>query len=135
MEPIHLVLILSGVMLVLVFAGMRVAFAAALIGFVGLTLHFAIFKDKGLWDGMLTAINIAGLTPHSKLAAQTLGLIPTFIVIGFLAYYAGLTTALFEAAKRWLGWLPGGLGLSTMFGGGLRCIGCDVSHFCPDRHP
>ena len=64
---------------------------------------------------MLTAINIAGLTPHSKLAAQTLGLIPTFIVIGFLAYYAGLTTALFEAAKRWLGWLPGGLGLSTIF--------------------
>lgn len=115
MEPIHLVLILSGVMLVLVFLGMRVAFAAALIGFVGLTLHFAVFKDKGLWDGMLTAINIAGLTPHSKLAAQTLGLIPTFIVIGFLAYYAGLTTALFEAAKRWLGWLPGGLGLSTIF--------------------
>ena len=115
MEPIHLVLILSGVMLALVFAGMRVAFAAALIGFVGLTLHFAIFKDKGLWDGMMTAINIAGLTPHSKLASQTLGLIPTFIVIGFLAYYAGLTTALFEAAKRWLGWLPGGLGLSTIF--------------------
>ena len=115
MEPIHLVMILSGVMLVLVFLGMRVAFAAALIGFVGLTLHFAIFKDKGLWSGMMTAINIAGLTPHSKLAAQTLGLIPTFIVIGFLAYYAGLTKALFEAAKRWLGWLPGGLGLSTIF--------------------
>ena len=44
-----------------------------------------------------------------------MGLIPTFIIIGFLAYYAGLTKALFEAAKRWLGWLPGGLGLSTIF--------------------
>ncbi|HAV08523.1 MAG TPA: C4-dicarboxylate ABC transporter permease, partial [Rhodobacteraceae bacterium] len=34
---------------------------------------------------------------------------------GYLAYYAGLTTALFEAAKRWLGWLPGGLAVSTVF--------------------
>ncbi|MEM6678666.1 MAG: TRAP transporter large permease, partial [Pseudomonadota bacterium] len=32
-----------------------------------------------------------------------------------LAYYAGLTKALFEAAKRWVGWLPGGLGVSTVF--------------------
>ncbi|MEL6965276.1 MAG: TRAP transporter large permease, partial [Pseudomonadota bacterium] len=39
----------------------------------------------------------------------------TFILIGYLAYYAGLTKALFEAAKRWVGWLPGGLGVSTVF--------------------
>ena len=115
MEAIHVVFILCSVLLLLVVLGLRVAFAAALIGIVGLTIHFAVFKDKGLMDGFLKAINIAGLTPHSKLASNTLGLIPTFIVIGFLAYYAGLTTALFEAAKRWLGWLPGGLGLSTVF--------------------
>jgi tripartite ATP-independent transporter DctM subunit len=42
-------------------------------------------------------------------------LIPTFILIGFLAYYAGLTRALFEAAKRWIAWLPGGLAVSTVF--------------------
>ena len=44
-----------------------------------------------------------------------LSLIPTFILIGFLAYHAGLTKALFEAAKRWVGWLPGGLAVSTVF--------------------
>ena len=36
-------------------------------------------------------------------------------MIGFLAYYAGLTKALFEAAKRWVGWLPGGMALATVF--------------------
>ena len=115
MEPIQLVLILCLVLLVLVFLGMRVAFAAALVGLVGLTLHFAVIKDKGFVDGLQRAVAIAGLTPHSKLASRELALIPTFVVIGFLAYYAGLTKALFEAAKRWLGWLPGGLGLSTIF--------------------
>ena len=115
MTAIDVVLLLAGVLLVLVFIGFRVAFAAALVGIIGLWIHFAIFKDKGMADGFFKAIQIAGLTPHSKLSSQTLGLIPTFIVIGFLAYYAGLTKALFEAAKRWLGWLPGGLGLSTIF--------------------
>ncbi|MDB4249350.1 TRAP transporter large permease, partial [Amylibacter sp.] len=41
--------------------------------------------------------------------------IPTFILIGYLAYYAGLTKALFEAAKKWVAWLPGGLAVSTVF--------------------
>ena len=115
MEAIDVVLMMVALLLVLVLTGFRVAFAAALVGLLGLTIHFAVFKDKGLIEGFIRAVKIAGLTPHSKLSSQTLGLIPTFIVIGFLAYYAGLTKALFEAAKRWLGWLPGGLGLSTIF--------------------
>lgn len=32
-----------------------------------------------------------------------------------MAYYAGLTKALFEAAKKWVAWLPGGLAVSTVF--------------------
>ena len=36
-------------------------------------------------------------------------------MIGYLAYYAGLTRSLFEAAKRWIAWLPGGLAVSTIF--------------------
>ncbi|HCK06968.1 MAG TPA: C4-dicarboxylate ABC transporter permease, partial [Rhodobacter sp.] len=38
-----------------------------------------------------------------------------FILIGYLAYFAGLTKAIFEAAKRWVGWLPGGMGVATIF--------------------
>ncbi|MDG1069131.1 MAG: TRAP transporter large permease, partial [Sulfitobacter sp.] len=34
---------------------------------------------------------------------------------GYLAYYAGLTKALFEAAKRWIAWVPGGLAVATVF--------------------
>ncbi|MEL7174086.1 MAG: TRAP transporter large permease subunit, partial [Pseudomonadota bacterium] len=118
MEPIDIGLVVSGVLLVMVVLGMRVAFAAALAGLIGLIWIF--WAKKGYAPEQLTwaltvAVKTAGQVPHSKVASQALSLIPTFILIGFLAYHAGLTRALFEAAKRWVGWLPGGLGVSTVF--------------------
>ncbi|MEO1651618.1 MAG: TRAP transporter large permease, partial [Pseudomonadota bacterium] len=44
-----------------------------------------------------------------------LSVLPLFILIGFLAFYAGLTQRLFEAARRWIGWVPGGLAVATVF--------------------
>ncbi|MBT8474447.1 MAG: TRAP transporter large permease, partial [Alphaproteobacteria bacterium] len=104
---------LSGALLVLVLIGVRVAFATAFIGFVGLCLFF--MQKQGFDKGLVTAMKLAGQVPHSKSTTYALSLIPTFILIGYLAYYAGLTRYLFEAAKRWLGWLPGGLGVATVF--------------------
>ena len=51
----------------------------------------------------------------NAMASQALSLIPTFILIGYLAYYAGLTKALFTAAKRWIAWVPGGMAVATVF--------------------
>ncbi|KZY05192.1 MULTISPECIES: TRAP transporter large permease [unclassified Sulfitobacter] len=118
MEPIEIGLWVSGGMLVMVVLGMRVAFAAAMAGLVGLIWIF--WAKRGMeWDqfgwALTVAIKTAGQVPHSKVSSQTLSLIPTFILIGFLAYYAGLTRALFEAAKRWFAWVPGGLAVSTVF--------------------
>ena len=115
MTTIETSLLLAGVLVILVLGGMRVAFATALVGFVGLFLIFAIDKNQGYERGFFTALKIAGQIPHSKMSSHVLALIPTFILIGYLAYYAGLTKALFEAAKRWVGWLPGGLGVATVF--------------------
>jgi tripartite ATP-independent transporter DctM subunit len=115
MSPIDVSLVLAGVLIFCVVIGIRVAFATAFIGFLGLFLLFAFDRGQGIERGFLTALKIAGQVPHSKMSTQVLGLIPTFILIGYLAYYAGLTRALFEAAKRWVGWLPGGLGVSSVF--------------------
>ncbi len=112
-DPFNIGLILSGVLVFLVIIGVRVAFAAAMIGFAGL---FWIFVQKfGFIKGFDIAISMAGTVPHSKATTYALSLIPTFILIGYFAYYAGLTRHLFEAAKRWVGWLPGGLGVATVF--------------------
>ncbi len=118
MEPIDIGLIVSGGMFILVVLGMRVAFAAAAAGVIGLIwifwAKFGYAPDK-FGKALTIAVKTAGQVPHSKISSQALSLIPTFILIGYLAYYAGLTKALFEAAKRWLAWLPGGLAVSTIF--------------------
>ena len=118
MEPIEIGLWVTGGLLVFVLLGMRVAFAAGLAGLIGLVW---IFWSKKGYDpddfgwALTVAAKTAGQVPHSKISSQALSLIPTFILIGYLAYYAGLTKALFEAAKRWFAWVPGGLAVSTVF--------------------
>jgi tripartite ATP-independent transporter DctM subunit len=57
---------------------------------------------------------MAGTIPHSKSVSYTLSVLPMFILIGFLAFHAGLTTKLFDAATKWLGWVPGGLAVATV---------------------
>ena len=118
MDQIQIGLWVTAGLLVMVVMGMRVAFAAALAGVVGLILIFWAKKDfdpeKFGW-ALTVAVKQAGQVPHSKVASHELSLIPTFILIGYLAYYAGLTHSLFEAAKRWIAWVPGGLAVSTIF--------------------
>ena len=118
MEPIDIGLVVSGGMLVLVVLGMRVAFAAGMAGLIGLVwifwAKFGYAPDK-FTKALIVSVRIASQEPYSKTAHQALSLIPTFILIGYLAYYAGLTKALFEAAKRWVGWLPGGMAVATVF--------------------
>ena len=118
MDPIEIGLWVSGFLMLLVVLGMRVAFAAGLAGLIGLIWIF--WSKKGYDPDALgwalgVAVKTAGQVPHSKISSQELSLIPTFILIGYLAYYAGLTKALFEAAKRWIAWVPGGLAVATVF--------------------
>ena len=118
MTSIEIGLWVTGGLLVMVVLGMRVAFAAGLAGLVGLVWIFWARKDYGLDDfgwAVGVAVKTAGQVPHSKVSSQALSLIPTFILIGYLAYHAGLTKALFEAAKKWIAWVPGGLAVSTVF--------------------
>ena len=54
---------LSGALLVLVMIGVRVAFATAFIGFLGLCLFF--MQKQGFDRGLVTAMKLAGQVPHS----------------------------------------------------------------------
>jgi tripartite ATP-independent transporter DctM subunit len=89
----------------LVVVGVRAAYAAALVGFLGLVAL----------RGWPPAIGVAGLIPHSQSSYYGLSVLPMFILIGYLAFYAGLTTGAFRAARAWFGWAPGGLATATVF--------------------
>ena len=110
--------IVSTILLLLVAAGMRVAFAAGLSGLLGLIWIFWAkrnYADEHFLWAIEVAVKTAGQVPHSKITSQALSLIPVFVLIGFLAWHANLTAALFTMAKRWLGRLPGGLAVATIF--------------------
>ena len=92
-------------LLVLVVVGVRVYLAAALVGLVGCIAIIGWAPGAGL----------VGTIPHSKSVNYTLSVLPMFILIGYLAFYAGMTQSLFEAAKAWMGWMPGGLAIATIF--------------------
>ena len=91
-------------LIALVFAGVRVVYAAAFVGMVGLIAMLG-------WDA---GAGMAGTIPHSKAVTYTLSVLPMFILIGYLAFHAGLTEMLFDAARKWLGWVPGGLAVATV---------------------
>ena len=104
MDPFTIGIIGVVALVVLVFSGVRVFYAAAAVGLVGLISMLG-------WDA---GAGMAGTIPHSKVVSYTLSVLPMFILIGFLAFHAGITEALFDAGRKWLGWLPGGLAVGTV---------------------
>ncbi len=104
-DPFLVGMITLGLLLLLIVLGVRVVFAAAVVGLLGLV------ELRG-WG---PAAGIIGTIPHSKSSAYALSVLPMFIFIGFLAFHAGMTQQLFDAARKWLGWMPGGLAVATVF--------------------
>ena len=98
MDPLMMGFLGLGAIFVLVVLGMRIAFATALVGFVGLWM----MKNMGV------AAKVVGFLPHGIVAHYSLSVIPLFIIMGYYAYYAGLTDDIFHTARQWVGHLPGG---------------------------
>jgi len=119
MDPLIMGLIGLGAIFVLVVLGMRIAFATALVGFVGIW----IMKNFGV------AGNVLGFLPHAIVAHYSLSVIPLFIIMGYYAFYAGLTDDIFFTARQWVGHLPGGLAVASVLGcaGFAACTGASTA--------
>lgn len=97
--------ILGCVMLfVLLAASMPVAFAMAIVGFVG----FAIVVNPNAAMSMIT------MDLYDTFSSYSLTVIPLFVLMGQVAFHAGISRRLFKAAHHWLGALPGGLAMATI---------------------
>jgi tripartite ATP-independent transporter DctM subunit len=105
MDDITIGFIGTAVLIVLVLTGVRVVYATATVGLLGVVAMIG-------WDAGATNI---GMIPHAKGSIYALSVLPMFILIGFLAFHAGMTQALFDAARKWIGWVPGGLAVATVF--------------------
>ncbi len=90
MEPITVGIIGILVLSVLLVSGMRIAYATALCGLLG------------LWAlrGYEPAAGIAGLMPYAESSHYTLQVLPLFVIMGYLAHHAGITRNIYWTARQ-----------------------------------
>ena len=97
--------ILGIVLLFLLFAtGMPIAFAMALVGFLG-------FVYLGGLDG---GLSILGVTFFAGGTSYTLSVIPLFVLMGQFASHSGMSHQIYRAVESWLGYRRGGLAMATV---------------------
>jgi tripartite ATP-independent transporter DctM subunit len=116
-DPITLGIASLFVLTLLLVSGVRIAFATALCGFVGLWLM------RGYDPAALLAVT----TIFGHLTSYTLLVLPLFVLMGFFAYHAGITRDLYWAARQWFGQLPGGLAIATVVGCAGFAAACGAS--------
>lgn len=94
-------------MLLLMLGGVHIGFAMVSAGGLGL-------YSLGGTTALQTTLEQGSYDPT---ATWQLSVIPTFILMGTALWKSGLTTRAFDAAKMWLGNVPGGLALTTTIAG------------------
>ena len=83
---------------------------------IGVPVAFAIMSS-GLVYLSITSTNVAVLAQRLVygLNSFTLLAVPLFVLVGNLMDFGGISKRLTDWAKSLLGWLPGGLGIVTVF--------------------
>lgn len=94
-------------MLILLLMGVPVAVAMAIPGLAGIYFLAGFVPVEGMLADM----------PFSNIASPTLSVMPLYIFMGLMLWRSGVTTEFYRAAKHWLGWLPGGLAVTTNVAG------------------
>jgi len=104
MTPITIGLIGFVLLIVLMFARIPVGFVMAIVGFLG-------FGFLASWGASL---NLLVRDFFSVFGSYNLTVIPLFVLMGQVAFHAGISGRLFNAAHKFLGHLPGGLAIATI---------------------
>ncbi|WP_408011225.1 TRAP transporter large permease [Pseudalkalibacillus sp. A8] len=89
--------------------GMPIAFALGVSGSIGILMFSG-------WDAFL---GILQTTPYDSVKSFLMSAIPMFILMAAFMTVSGIMKDLFETAYKWLGKLPGGLAIATVFAGAM----------------
>ncbi len=105
MSPILVACISLVLMLALIWFGMHVAVVLAVVSFAGVWL---IKGDPGI------AANLLAQASSDAIASHIFGVVPLFVLTGFLVAHADIGKDAFEVANQLLRRLRGGLGIATV---------------------
>jgi len=92
------------VLVILMMVEMPVAFCMFVVGFLGLWII----------QGRAQAFNIIGSDIWEQFSSYGMSVVPFFILMGNIAFRAGVTNDLFRAAYTWVGQVRGGMAVTTV---------------------
>ncbi|MDQ1331044.1 MAG: hypothetical protein QG578_1309 [Thermodesulfobacteriota bacterium] len=92
--------------LLLFLTGIELAFAMALVGFIGFS-YLVSFK---------AGVNLLAKDFFDVFTSYGFTVIPLFVLMGQIAFNAGVAKKLYDAAYRFIGHIPGGLAMATVAG-------------------
>ncbi len=91
-------------LLVLMFTRLPVAYAMAVVGFIG----FCSLTNLN------AGLNLLSRDLYDVFSSYSLTLIPLFVFMGYIAFHAGTSSRLFDVAYKFLGRIRGGLAMATI---------------------
>lgn len=104
MTPLEIGIVGCVVMVLLLLSSLPVAFAMSIVGFLGFA---AVVSPKA-------AVSMITMDVYDTFSSYSLTVIPLFVLMGQVAFHAGISRGLFNAAYHWVGRLPGGLAIATV---------------------
>lgn len=106
MEPLQVGIIGIVVLLIMILMRFPIAIALMTVGSVGLLSLYSFSQ----------ALYYIPHEVYSYISKFTFTAVPLFLMMGYFAFYAGLTEEAYDASRAWVGKLPGGLALTTVAG-------------------
>src|SRR5512139_3987362 len=104
MSEVTIGIIGLAIVLLMFLTGIELGFAMALIGFVGFSI---IVSTKA-------ALNLLAKDIFDVFASYGFTVIPLFVLMGQVAFNAGIAKRLYHSAYRFIGHIPGGLAMATV---------------------
>ncbi len=109
MSPTTMAIVGIVVLILMFMLRMPVAYAMAIVGFVG-------FGFASSWNA---AFSIVAKDIWATFSSYSLSVAPMFILMGTIAFHSGISSRLFNTANKFTGRVPGGLAVATI----LACAG------------
>ncbi len=106
MSEIIIGLVGLAVVLLLFLTGIELGFAMALVGFLGFSMIVS----------MEAALNLLAKDIWDVFASYGFTVIPLFVLMGQVAFNAGIAKRLYNTAYRFIGHVPGGMAMATVAG-------------------
>ena len=106
MSDVYIGIIGLVALLALFMTGIELSFAMAVIGFVGFSMVRSF--ESGL-DLLATDV-------FDMFSSYGLSVVPLFVLMGQIAFNAGIAKRLYSCANKFLGHVPGGLAMATVVG-------------------